>query len=168
MLRKLIVIMVGLALMGGFAVAEADDELVLRINTDGFADIDTAASTMPIGGAAFHVSGAICEELDLFDICTPIGKFHCWGWLIGPDQLAGPVSQEYNLFDRGKIQVQGFEDDGPRAVVGGTGDFREVRGEATGFDFSQLANTGEFIATFELEGADDEDDEDDEEDEEDD
>ena len=158
MLRKLIVMMVGLALLGGFAVATADGkkgELVLRVSTDGFADFDsTMAGTTFLAGAAFYVSGDICEELDLLDAdCTPIGKFHCWGWLIGPDQAAGPVSQEYELFGRGKILVQGFEDEGPRAVVGGTGDFRNVRGEATGFDLSQFGGSGEFTGTFKLKGA---------------
>ena len=118
------------------------------------------AGATALGGAAFYVSGDICKELDFGDDCTPIGKFHCGGWLIGPDQAVGPVSQEYNLFERGKILVQGIEAEGPRAVVGGTGDFREVRGEATGFDFSEFVSTGEFIATFELEEADDDDDDD--------
>ena len=157
MLRKLIVIMVGLALLGGFAVAKADGkkgELVLRVSTDVFMDFDsTIGGATALGGAAFYVGGDICEEPDLGDDCTPIGKFHCWGWLIGPDQAVGPVSQEYNLFDRGKIQVQGLEDEGPRAVVGGTGDFRNVRGEATGFDLSEFGDSGEFIATFKLIGA---------------
>jgi hypothetical protein len=154
MLRKLIVIMVGLALLGGFAAAKADGELVLRVTTDAFMDFDsTIGGTTAKGGAAFHVSGDICVEPDLGSACTPMGKFHCWGWLIGPLQLVGPVSQEYNLFGRGKIQVQGIEDDGPRAVVGGTGDFRMVRGEATGFDLSEFGDSGEFIATFKLIGA---------------
>ena len=153
MFRKLLVAIVGLALFGALAVAQAGNELVLRVDTDGFIDFDsTIAGTTALGGAAFYISGHICKELDLGDDCTPIGKFHCWGWLIGPDQAVGPVSQEYILFDRGKIQVQGIEDEGPRAVVGGTGDFRNVRGEATGFDLSQFGATGEFIATFKLIG----------------
>ncbi len=155
MFRKLLVMTLGMVLLGGLVIGEAvakKSKLVLRVNTNMGADFDTTIASTGPGGAAFHVSGDICEELDLLDDdCTPIGKFHCWGWLIGPEQAVGPVSQEYHLFDRGKIQVQGFEDDGPRAVVGGTGDFRGVRGQATGFDFSQFGATGEFIATFELE-----------------
>ncbi len=42
---------------------------------------------------------------------------------------------------------------GYRAVVGGTGDFRNVRGEATGFDFSDFLSDGQFTATFKLKGA---------------
>ena len=155
MFRKLFVIVLGLALLGGFAVAEADgeeEELVLRVDTDGLATFDAHAAA-PGGGAAFYVSGVICADPTLFAFCNPIGMFHCWGWLIGPDQLAAVVAQEYNLAGRGKIQVQGVEDEGPRAVTGGTGDFRNVRGEATGFDFSDLFVGGEFTATFKLIGA---------------
>ncbi len=71
------------------------------------------------------------------------------------------MSQEFDIDGRGKIQVQGVEDGGPRAVVGGTGDFRNVRGEATGFDLSEFLApdfNGEFIGTFNLEGVDDDDD----------
>ena len=158
MFRKLFVIVLGLVLLGGFAVAEADGKkgkLILRVDTHEFADFDQTPNGVFQGGAAFYVSGDICKELDLLDDCTPIGKFHCWGWLIGPDQVEGVVSQEFDLFGRGKIQVQGVEDAGARAVVGGTGDFRNVRGEATGFDFSQFTDTGEgeFIAEFKLVGA---------------
>ncbi len=132
--------------------------LTLRVDTDGFATFDQTDNGVFVGGAAFYVSGVICAELDLLNAsCTPIGKFHCWGWLIGPDQAATVVSQEYHLFGRGKIQVQGVEDGGPRAVTGGTGDFKNVEGEATGFDFSDFVIDGEFTATFDLELDDDDD-----------
>ncbi len=172
MLKRLFAFIVGLVLLGGFTVAEAGGkkgELVLRVSTNvaagngafgtpGFDTFDQTAAAAPIGGAAFYVSGDICAEnavADLLGPCTPIGTFHCWGWLIGPDQLAAVVSREYDLDGRGKIQVQGFEDDGPRAVTGGTGDFRNVRGEATGFNFDEFADNGngEFIVTFKLKGA---------------
>jgi len=149
--RRLFVLMVGLALLGGFTVVEART-LVLRVDTDGLATFDFT-DPGPGGGAAFYVSGVICADPTLFAACVPIGTFHCWGWPIGPDQLATVVSQEYDLDGRGKIQVQGFEDDGPRAITGGTGHFRNVRGEATGFDLSDLFAGGEFTATFRLIGA---------------
>ncbi len=158
MVRKLLTVMVGLALLGGFAVAEAGT-LVLRVDTDLLRTFDQTHNGVFMGGAAFYVSGDICEENDPEDLtgpCTPIGTFHSWGWLVGPDQLVGLVSQEFNLNGRGKIQVQGVEDEGPRAVVGGTGKFRNVRGEATGFDLSKFIEPdfeGEFIATFKLIGA---------------
>lgn len=157
MYRRLFAIIVGISLLGGITVAEAE-ELVLRVDTDVFADFDLTNDGILQGGAAFYVSGVICEEPDLLDTCTSKGTFRCWGWLIGPTQEASVVSQEFDLDGRGKIQVQGLEDDGPRAVVGGTGDFRNVRGEATGFDFSEFLSNGEFIATFKLKGARDGDD----------
>jgi hypothetical protein len=136
------------------AKPDGDNELVLRIATEGLATFDTYNPAAPGGGAAFYVGGVICAGGEIGDdVCDSIGTFHCWGWAIGPDQLAAVVSQEYDLDSRGKILVLGVEDEGPRAVVGGTGDFRNVRGEATGFDLSDLFVGGDFIATFKLIGA---------------
>ncbi len=155
MFRKLFLVVLGLALLGGFAVAEAHGEkgkLVLRIDTDGFATFDPGVPGA-LGGFPFYVSGDICEELVLLGPCTPIGLFHCWGWDTGTGLAV--VAQEFDLFGHGKIQVQGVEDTGPRAVTGGTGEFRNVRGESTGFDFSEFLEpdfNGEFIATFKLIG----------------
>ncbi len=154
MFRKLFVIMLGLALLGGFTVAEAST-LTLRVDTNALADFDKTTNGIFHDGAAFYVSGDICDTLVLLGPCIPIGKFHCWGWLVGPNQEVALVSQEFDIDGRGKIQVQGVEDDGPRAIVGGTGDFRNVRGEATGFDLSEFLApnfNGEFIATFQLIG----------------
>ncbi len=156
MFRKLFVILLGIVLLGGFSVAEAShiEKLVLLVDTHGFATFDAGASGTEDGGFPFYVSGDICEEKTLVDpstgeptACTPIGLFHCWGWDTGTGLVV--VSQEYDLFDKGKIQVQGVEDEGKRAVTGGTRNFKRVRGEATEFDFSEL-DTGRFIATFEL------------------
>jgi hypothetical protein len=154
MLRKLIVITVGLALLGGFAVAKADAELELRVQLDG-STLDVAVGNFVGIGGAFYVAGNICEELEPLASCTSIGTFHCWGWIFDVNDPASSavVSQEFNLDGRGKIQVQGVEDGGPRAVVGGTGDFRNARGEATGFDFSNFVSVGEFSGTFKLIGA---------------
>ena len=156
MFRKLFTILLGIALLGGFAVAEADGkkgEFVLLVDTHVFADFDTGASGGPGAGFPFYVSGDICEETTLTGApssCTPIGVFRCWGWDDGKGLAV--VTQEYNIWDKGKIQVQGVEDEGPRAVTGGTGKYRDVRGEATEFDFSEFFNTGRFTAKFKLKG----------------
>ena len=144
MFRKLFVIVLGLALLGGFTVAEASDKLVLRVDLHEFTTFD-AGPVGSLGGFPFYVSGDICKEKTLGGLCTPIGLFHCWGWDTGNGVVV--VSQEYDLFDKGKIQVQGVEDEGRRAVTGGTRKFKKVRGEATGFDFSA---GDEFIVTFKL------------------
>lgn len=160
MFKKLLVVLLGLSFLGGFAAAQADGNkgnLTLLVDTHGFADFD-AGVPGPVGGFQFYVSGDICKEKTLLDrgtglptTCTPIGVFHCWGWDTGRGLAV--VSQEYGLDGQGKIQVQGVEDEGPRAVTGGTGRFRNVRGQATKFDFSEFMVTGRFVATFKLVGA---------------
>ncbi len=156
MFRKLFTILLGIALLGGFAAAEADGKkgkLLLLVDTHVFADFDTGASGGPGAGFPFYISGDICKETTLTGAsspCTPIGVFHCWGWDDGKGLAV--VAQEYDIWGKGKIQVQGVEDEGPRAVTGGTGKYREVRGEATGFDLSEFFDTGRFTANFKLKG----------------
>jgi len=130
----------------------AGNTLVLRVEVD-FSTFDLTPS--PGGGGAFYVRGAIFNEGESSaNGDTAIGRFDCWGWQVDAIVLDDPlVSQELNLFGVGKLQVQGAEDAGARAVTGGTGQFRNVRGEATGFDFSDLEVDGSFVATFKLLGA---------------
>ncbi len=153
MFRKLFTILLGIAVLGGFAAAEADGKkgkLVLLVDTHGFATFDPGEAG-PLGGFPFYISGDICKETKLTGApssCTPIGVFHCWGWDDGKGLAV--VAQEYNIWGKGKIQVQGVEDEGPRAVTGGTGKYREVRGEATEFDLSEFFVTGRFTGNFKL------------------
>ncbi len=106
------------------------------------------------GGSAFYIRGTICEEQQGPD-CTPAGVFHCWGWQTAPGTLDNEVvvSQSFQIDGRGSIEVQGVEAFGdnfiPRAVGGGTGDFRNVRGEMTSADVA----VPELITTFRLLGA---------------
>ena len=93
----------------------------------------------------FYVGGILKDP----DTNEEIGFFHCWGWIFGGG--LGPVTQEYDITGVGKIIVSGIEDEGPRAVVGGTGAFSNVRGEAS---FDELfADFPDFTATFSLTGA---------------
>ena len=121
MFRKLFTIVLGLAILGGFAVAEAHEEvnLELRVKLD-LSSFDVAMGDFVGIGGAFYVTGSICKELGPVGTCDPIGTFHCWGWLFDASDEASSavVSQEFNLDGRGKIQVQGVEDEGPRAVTG--------------------------------------------------
>ena len=124
--------------------------LDLRVEVD-FSTFDLTPS--PGGGGAFYVGGAIFHAGESSaNGDAAIGRFDCWGWFV--DSNLGPnfVLQEWNLFDVGKLQLQGAEDDGPRAVNGGTGKFRNVRGEGT-FDSSNLPVDGSFLGTFTLLGA---------------
>ena len=119
--------------------------LVLDVEADtsafdaAFADIGN--------GCQFYIPGEIFEA----GTANKIGTFHCWGWDVNCDGALAVVSQEYDLDGRGKIQVKGVEDDGPRAVTGGTGDFRNVRGEMTGSNIS--TDFPDFTVTFKLIGA---------------
>jgi hypothetical protein len=126
-------------------VAEAGKTLTVEVEVY---DSDYAGD-MP---GAFFIHGNIFPEgtLDTNGVnaggADPIGKFYCWGWMSAG---GGLVSQEYQLYDRGAIQVQGLElgADDRFAVVGGTGDFRKVSGE--GFTENFNANFS-FTVDFEL------------------
>ncbi len=128
-------------------VAEAQvvsaSTLNLEVAIDGssFTIIETEPGS---GIGPFYVEGDIYPEGTLDEDCDPgkveaIGTFRCWGWL--PQAV---VSQEYEIFGRGKIQTQGQELE-RRAVVGGTDDFKRVRGEGF-FEFFDTCGgfTGEF------------------------
>ena len=141
-----------LALVFAFTSPAYGGNLVLDVRADTsvfdavFTDPEITAGT----GCQFYVPGVIYEA----GTDNPIGTFHCWGWDVlcdgGIGGAAVVVSQEFNLDGRGKIQVQGIEDGGPRAVTGGTGQFRNVRGEMTGADLSAFPD---FTVTFKLIGA---------------
>ena len=77
------------------------------------------------------------------------GTFRCWGW-IDKDGI-GSVSQVYNIPGRGAIMTQGIEGDF-LAVTGGTGDFRNVRGEALQV-FINFPAVFDFTIEFDLKGA---------------
>ena len=143
-----VAVVVGMMLVGGVSVVQAHETLILRVVGDIAGTFDLQVATGAHGGAPFYVSGDICADTVPGGPCVRIGKFHCWGWRVGPGVTF--VSQEFEIFGRGKLQVQGAEDAGPRAFTGGTGDFAFARGEATGIDLSGFPP--EFIVTFELEG----------------
>jgi len=123
-----VVVTVALVFAG---VAEADDgddddELIL------FVDVDEGSFRGPAMGVAgaFNVEG---------DTGSGLGTFQCWGWIFA-DGVTANVSQVYNI-PGGTIMTQGQEGL-PLAVVGGTGEFNDVEGEAlqtftgNGFDFT--------------------------------
>jgi len=133
----------------GPAVAEAQGTLTVRVVAD-LSTFNTISGDL--GGVTFHVAGTLCADPTIETTCDSIGSFHCWGW-ISPSGTT-VVNQEFNFDGRGKVILTGIEDGGPRAVVGGTGDFRNVRGEATGFvGLDVFPTPPEFVATFKLVGA---------------
>ena len=129
----------------GTANASGGKTISLEIDTDGFADFQGAAP-----GGAFYVSGDITAA----GTSGPsIGTFHCWGFIRIGDEL-GVVTQEFSIDGRGKIIIAGVESADPRAVVGGTGDFSNARGQGMpNLDLFDFNNSGKFRITFDLTGA---------------
>ncbi len=100
-------------------------------------DVDEASFVGPVLGeqGAFHVEG---------DTGSGAGTFQCLGWIL-EDGATTSVSQVYTIAGRGSIMTQGQEGS-LLAVVGGTGDFDNARGEGlqtftgVGIDFTFEVN----------------------------
>ena len=116
----------------GVTEVRAGSELILTVELD----LDTFITPAGVPGP-FNVEGDVDD--------TGAGTFQCWGWVF-EDGLTTNVSQTYNIAGRGAIMTQGGPEGTPLAVVGGTGDFSNVRGEAlqvfsgVGFDFTITFN----------------------------
>ena len=149
--RTILFAVVGAFLLGSGTLVYGQDlgrrqkveRLVVDVLVD-FSTFDQVPSSQCTGCGPFYVGGTVLDH----KTGEELGRFNCWGWFFSPDDDV--VNQEYNIGRRGKLIVAGTEDAGRRAVTGGTGDFRNVRGEATGFDFSALGTSGQFTATFRL------------------
>lgn len=102
----------------GVTEAQAGKKLTLNVNAPAvnFILIPNPDTGLP---GTFHISGTVSGGA--------VGTFQCWGWLL-PDETTTVVSQVYQLSD-GQIMTQGIEG-GLLAVVGGTGAYRNVRGQA--------------------------------------
>ena len=106
--------------------ANGGDELAINVAVDlsTFTQVDVGGGVGP-----FNVEG---------DTGSGPGTFQCWGWL--PPSGIGNVNQVYNV-PGGSIHTQGQEGN-LLAIVGGTGDYSGVEGQALqvftgpGFDFT--------------------------------
>ena len=129
----------------GTAQASGGKMIALDVDTNGFADFQGGAP-----GSASYVSGDIAEA----GTSGPsLGTFHCWGFIRLGDEL-GVVTQEFSIDRRGKIIIAGVESADPRAVVGGTDDFANARGQGVpNLDLFDFPNSGRFRITFDLTGA---------------
>ena len=135
---SLIVVVVAVILgIGNPAYGELGDATTVATTLDlrVVADLSTfdMVTRKKNAGGPFYVGGTIFDSLT----GAEIGKFHCWGWSLKDGSLA-LVNQEFDLTGRGKIILIGVEDPGPRAIVGGTGNFKNARGQATSTDFSNF------------------------------
>ena len=140
-------IAVGLAMVVGLTSPAYAGTLKLDVEADPSSFSTVLGSTG--GGGPFFIPGLLFEA----GTDNEVGTFLCWGWNnFGQTPFPTMVSQEFDIDGCGKIQTQGVEDAGARAVTGGTGRFRNARGEITGSVFAP--NGLDFTATFELIGAD--------------
>lgn len=103
-------------------------------NLSSFDAVRSAAPGKKFPTGPFYIEGTIYPGGSLnVPAGTPkpgaqaIGTFRCWGWIFNPDTGAAVVAQAFELA-KGEIQVQGLEDD-RRPVTGGSGKYRNVRGE---------------------------------------
>ena len=141
------VVVLVVALLNPALAGKPDRDVTLEVEiTDigGTEPFDIVLSTF---GGPFYIGGTLVDP----DTGDPIGLFHCWGFFFAGG-TEGMVTQEFDLFDRGKIILAGREGPpggSPRAIVGGTGDFKNVRGQAT---FG--GNLALLHVNFELMGAD--------------
>jgi hypothetical protein len=122
------------------------------INLKVVADFNTFQTPAADGAGPFYVGGNI-YRLEGF---TPIGLFHCWGFLSAASAPwnVGVVNQEFDLTGRGKILILGVESNDPRAVIGGTGDFVSARGQGIPVLPDGFAVTEDtFTIKFSLSGA---------------
>ena len=104
-------------------------------------DVDESSFDAPLGiPGPFNVEG---------DTGSGPGTFQCWGWIFA-DPPAN-VSQVYDIAGRGTITVQGQEGM-LMSVVGGTGAFLNVRGEALQ-TFTSDPTSFDFTIEFTLKGA---------------
>ncbi len=76
-----------------------------------------------LGQGPFYIGGTLFNV----DTGAELGEFQCWGWFFTSSRRM--VTQEYNLGDRGTILLAGEEIENRLALVGGTGDFRNARGQ---------------------------------------
>jgi hypothetical protein len=124
----LFVVAMVLVVIGGHqahAARPGDNVLTVLLVPDN-STFDLRANELSQG--PFYIGGT------LFDVDTgeELGAFQCWGWFFTASRRV--VTQEYNLGDRGTIILAGEEIVNTLALVGGTGDFRNARGE-TEFEF---------------------------------
>lgn len=129
-----VAIVVALAFTAAHAqtlTSRTKDKRLLTVNV--LVDFNTFDQVPSANGGPFYVGGTILDP----DTGEELGLFHCFGFFFQGGALA-LVSQEFDFTGRGKIVLTGIEDEGPRAITGGTGRFRRVRGEAVGIDLSAL------------------------------
>jgi len=121
-----------LSLAVGVTEVQAEPKWVLNV------DVDEESFQNEFFPGPFNIVG---------DTGSGEGTFQCWGWI--NEDLSANVSQSFNVEDRGAIMTQGPEG-GLLAIVGGTGDFKNARGEAR--QVFKGDDSFDFTMTFKFDG----------------
>ena len=141
LLAVAMVLIVGAGDLAYSAKPSKDNVLTVLLVPDN-GTLDLIESVTGSSRGPFYIGGT------LFDLETgaELGDFQCWGWFFTASRRM--VTQEYNLGERGTILVAGEEILNPLAITGGTGDFKNVRGQAE-FEFVD----DQLLVHFDLIGA---------------
>lgn len=92
--------------------------------------------------------GLLDENGNASEDYRPVGEWTCWGWMMKSDGYAA-ANDSYDVLPLGgRLELQGHVGDTSRSIVGGTGIFKDARGEATFKALDEPA--GAFLVTFEF------------------
>lgn len=127
-------------------------DLVIDLASGDAARQAAAGSTAPPSGP-FYVTGRFYKEADvnrdgtLRSGAVQLGTYRSWGWGYNPVTGEALATHEFDWFGRGKILAAGTTDISV-PVTGGTGEFKQVRGEVRADIMS--ATAGAYRLEFEL------------------
>ena len=83
----------------------------------------------------FYIHGPIFKKggLSAFGVPLPlanaVGTYRAWGWIFDPKNFGAVASQTFEIGGDGEIYTRGYQNGARFAVVGGTGPYKDVRGE---------------------------------------
>jgi hypothetical protein len=128
-------------------------DLVIDLASGDAARQAAAGSTVPPSGP-FYVTGRFYKEGDvnrdgsLRSGAMQLGVYRSWGWGYNPVTGEALSMHEFDWFGKGKLLAAGTTDTSV-PVTGGTGDYKQVRGEVRADIMS--ASAGAYRLEFELE-----------------
>ena len=129
-------------------------DLIIDSNTaDSVREDSIGGRTAPTG--PYYVTGRFYEENDVNNDGTvrsgaqQLGVYRAWGWGYGAVARETLTTREYDWFGKGKLLVAGTSERST-PVTGGTGFFKQVRGEERTAIVN--LNAGAYRVEFELEG----------------
>ncbi|MFL6276423.1 MAG: hypothetical protein ACJ74G_14630 [Blastocatellia bacterium] len=122
--------------------------------------VKVVPATTTYAQAGEHPTGPFCMQGEVFfkgmldengnpsEDYTSVGEWTCWGWMMKSDGYAA-ANDSYDLLPLGgRLELQGHIGDTARSIVGGTGIFKDARGEVSFKALDEPA--GAFLVTFEF------------------